>query len=451
APSGPPPVLEVVHRWADQGQPQAPEALGAIVALRADIAGLRAEFSAVGERPVQAGAAAVEAPRSEVQQHADEVDEASEGGRQKPRRPEACQVRGAAAAKPFASPTRIEALAEEADCDGEGSPTAFLASQVKGGAGECECYVLDPLRDFVAAGDGQRSGQPFARRRAQDGEDVKDELDVMTSVSQPACCTLTGKPLTELVVEGVGGKTGVVPLAVDGVDVTARLGSELESHCHGESKLKGLDAKKDFGYCQPLRGHCDFDDKLEGIDALHDVDHGRHLHGDGVDRSECEGKLEGAGVLKDALNDVGYVGPLRGEGVGHGECEVKQEGIDVMKDVDRGGLLRGEGVGHCECEGKLEGSVLRDVDRGGPLRGAGVGHVECVKLEGLDAVERRLVSIDKKGRPRGKAAQAAELAAGLPTADDALEAQLAAARADLAIEEIEVRLAAVELAAAGGA
>ncbi|CAK0881836.1 unnamed protein product [Prorocentrum cordatum] len=384
--------------------------------------------------------------------------------------------------------------------------TSRREPKVKGGVCEYECYVLGPLRDFVAAGGGNRRGQPFARRRAQDGEDVKDELDVMTSVSQPARCVLTGEPLMEVVVvEGDGGKTGVVPLAVDGVDVTARLGSKLEStsgqqdvdrsgplrgegvgHCDGESKLEGFDVKKDFGYRRPLRdegvgpgedeselvqaaprsrtsttanpcvargvGHCEFDGKLEGIDALHDVDHGRLLRSDGVDHSECEGKLGGIDMLKDVdhgkldgsdvLKDVGYVGPLRGEGVGHGECEVKQEGIDVMQDVDHG-PLRGEGVGHGECEVKL----------GGP------GVTKC-----------KLVGIGKQGRPRkkGKAAQATESAAGLRAAGDAVErarqelslasaecrepeAQLAAARADLAIEEIEVRAVAVELAALGGA
>ncbi|CAK0801492.1 unnamed protein product, partial [Prorocentrum cordatum] len=422
------------------GQPRAPEAHGAIVALRADIAGLRAELSAAGERPLQAAAATVEAPRSEVEQLADEVDEASEGDRQKPRRPAACQVRGVAAAKPFASPTRVEALAEEAGCDGEGSPTAFLASQVTGGADECECCVLDPLLDFVAAGGGKREGQPFVRRRAQDGEDVKGELGATTSASQPALCALTGEPVIELAVEGVGGQTGVAPLAAGGFDVAALLGSELESidgqqgvnhsgplrgegmrHCDGERKLEGLGVKKDFGYRQPLRGegagHGGGESKLEGIDAPKAVDHG---------------KLDGS----DARKGVGYAGPLRGEGVGRGECEVKQKGVDVMRgDGGHGGPLRGEGVGHSECE---------------------------VKLEGPDVTKCKLVGIGKKGRPRkkGKAARATESAAGLSTADDAakrarralsLASAECSARADLAIEEIEVRAAAVELALAGGA
>ncbi|CAK0892440.1 unnamed protein product [Prorocentrum cordatum] len=143
-----------------------------------------------------------------------------------------------------------------------------------------------------------------------------------------------------------------------------------------------------------------------------------------------------------------------------------------MKDVDHGGPLRGEGVGHCECEGKLDGSdVLQGGDHDGPLRGKVVGHGECeVKLESPRAMKCKLVDIGKKGMPRkkGKAAQATDNPAGLPTADDAAErarqalslasaecrqreAQFAAARADLAIEEIEVRAAVAELAAAGGA
>eukprot|EP00959_Pyramimonas_sp_CCMP1952_P325995 6823752-Pyramimonas_sp.AAC.1 len=66
----------------------------------------------------------------------------------------------------------------------------------------------------------------------------------MTSVSQPAHCARTGEPLMELVVEGVGGKTGAVPLALGDVDVTARLGSKLES----------TDGQQDVDHSGPLRG-----------------------------------------------------------------------------------------------------------------------------------------------------------------------------------------------------
>ncbi|CAK0892439.1 unnamed protein product [Prorocentrum cordatum] len=127
----------------------------------------------------------------------------------------------------------------------------------------------------------------------------------MTSVSQPARCARTDEPLMELVAEGVGAETGVVPLAVDGFDVTARLGSKLESiggqqdvdhsgpmrgeggvHCDGESNLEGLDVKKDSCYRQPLRGegvgHMDGESKLEGIDVPKDIDHGEPLRGEGV-------------------------------------------------------------------------------------------------------------------------------------------------------------------------
>ncbi|CAK0806364.1 unnamed protein product [Prorocentrum cordatum] len=295
----------------------------------------------------------------------------------------------------------------------------------------------------------------------------------MTSVSQPARCVLTGEPLMELVVEGVGGKTGVVPLALDGVDVTAR-----------------LDGQQNVDHSGPLRGegvgHCDGESKLEGLDVLQDFGYRQPLRGKGVGRGEGVSKLVQAAPRSWPKSPWG---PSAGETVG----------IGVPKDVEHGEPLRGTGVGHCVFDGKLEGvDELHDVDHGNPrvARGSAIASARANWRERRAAGRRpRWTPAWRGRRPRGVRDQAGgprrdEVQAGGHRQEGQAEeegqgragdgkrprpahrgrrrradqagAQFGLRRVpraggparsrprDLAIEEIEVRAAAVELAAAGG-